>query len=66
MKVKIKRKDANHRMDLEDGSRVKDALDSVEINKETVIVEREGEIVSMEEELVDGDELKLINVVSGG
>ncbi len=50
-----------------DGIRtVEEAVRAVDVNPETVIVEKDGELVSLDEILKDGDKLELINVVSGG
>lgn len=53
-------------LELEEGAIVEDALTEADVNSETVIVEKEGEVVSVDEELGDGDWIKTVSVVSGG
>jgi len=41
-------------------------LDALGVNKETVVVVKNGEVVSEQERCGKGDELKLLSVISGG
>jgi sulfur carrier protein ThiS len=41
-------------------------LERIGINPEEVIVVRNGELVTLSEELSEGDEVKVLSVVSGG
>jgi len=66
MKVKVDHEDVESKVEVKEGTRVEKVLEKVNINPETVIVEMEGKIVSLEEELEGGEKLKLVNVVSGG
>lgn len=45
---------------------VKELLDQLKINLETVIIVRKEEIITEEEVLNDKDKIELLNVVSGG
>jgi len=45
---------------------VEEAIEGADVNPETVIVEMEGKVVSLEERIEGDEEIKLINVVSGG
>lgn len=66
MEVKIKNENGEKKIELGDTAKVKEALKKADVNRETVIVEKDGEVVSSEEELEHGDRFRLINVVSGG
>ena len=61
MKVKI-----NGESVIVKGKTVKDALNSVKINFETVLVKRKGRLIAQDETLKDNDVLELIAVISGG
>lgn len=66
MEVRVDEGGVQHSVNLEEGARVKDALKKAGINRETVLVEKDGRVVSTEEKLEDGDELKTTLVVSMG
>ena len=44
----------------------KELLEQLEINPEEVLITRNGEIVTLEEELKDDDNIEILSVVSGG
>jgi sulfur carrier protein len=46
--------------------RVKDLLKELGINQETVIVVRNGELITEEDIIKESDELRILSVVSGG
>ncbi len=48
------------------GSSIRDLLESLDRNPETVVVKRNDKIVPEEEELESGDEIVVVPVVSGG
>lgn len=48
------------------GMTIRDALLSVQIKPESVLAIRSGELLTDDELLKDGDEIKLIAVISGG
>jgi len=62
--VKRGRKRSKHRM--KNGTTIAGLLKRMEINRETVLVRLNKEIVSEEEELRDGVEIEIIMAVSGG
>lgn len=66
MEVEVREKDVSHTVELEEDARVEDALEKADINRETVLVEKDGQVVSSQEELQDGDKLKTMLVVSMG
>ena len=45
---------------------VVELLKKFDINPETVLVVKNGEIVQEDETIFDGDEVKLLSVISGG
>ena len=45
---------------------VNELLKELKLNKETVIVVRNGELVTEEESLKNNDKIKILSVVSGG
>ncbi len=46
--------------------RISELLELLKVNKETVVVVKNGEVVSEQERCGEGDELKLLSVISGG
>lgn len=66
MPVKVSWEDEEKSLDVRQGSKVEDVFERIDVNPETVIVEMNGEVVSLEEELCGDEDLRLINVVSGG
>jgi sulfur carrier protein len=46
--------------------KIKELLKRQNINPETVVVLKNGEVISEDERIKDEDELELISVVSGG
>jgi len=43
-----------------------DLLSQLDVNKETVLVIRNSELITLDEKLVDSDTVKILSVVSGG
>jgi sulfur carrier protein ThiS len=48
------------------GMTIRDALAKLEIPLEAVLATRDGELVTEEEILAEGDLIKLVSVISGG
>ena len=48
------------------GNTVKELLNYLNINPETVLVVREGEVITEEESLHEDDFIELLSVISGG
>ncbi|MBR9692952.1 MoaD/ThiS family protein [Candidatus Woesearchaeota archaeon] len=46
--------------------KIKNLLSELNVNKETIVVVKNGEVVSEDERCEGKDELKLLSVVSGG
>lgn len=49
-----------------DASTVKELLENLKINPTTVIVTKNNELVTEEEEISKKDEIKILSVISGG
>ncbi len=48
------------------GNSVRDLLKEIQINPETVIVVKKGEVMTEKEILRDNDKIELLSVISGG
>jgi thiamine biosynthesis protein ThiS len=48
------------------GATIQDLLDSLSINRETVIVRREGRPVPESDRISSGDKLEIVSIISGG
>jgi len=63
MKVKVRYENKTHEVE---GKTVSDVLGKLDINKQTVVVWANKEIVPESQELKRGDELTILRVISGG
>ncbi len=52
--------------EVKSGMTVRSALEKLDISPESVIATREGELMTDDELIEHGDEIKLISVISGG
>ena len=68
MKVNVNKFDNASSIDVEvnNGSTVYDVLKKLELTPDTMIVIRDGQPISIDEELNDNDKIKIIQVISGG
>ncbi len=67
MKIKFKGKEEKELKEIETEARnIKELLERKDINPVTHVVSLNGEIVTEDEELSEGDEVKIQKVVSGG
>jgi len=64
MTVKISLREEEFQV--ESGMMLKHALEKIEVQPESVIGTRDGELITEDEILQDGDVIKLIAVISGG
>ena len=64
MKIEIERPKENKEQYFK--GRAETLLTELNINPEEVIIVRNGEIVTLDEELEDEDHVKILSVVSGG
>jgi sulfur carrier protein len=62
MKVEIGGKIIN----LKGSKRVREVLKELNLNPETVLVVREDELLTEDTQLYESDEIKIVNVISGG
>lgn len=53
-------------MKIEKETTIARLLEELGINRETVVVSKNGEIAVEEEDLIKGDEIEIIKIVSGG
>lgn len=66
VKVFVQRLRETRIVDLEENSRIEDLLKMLRISSSEVIPVKNGVIVTERETLKEGDEVKLLSVVSGG
>ena len=66
VKVKIIDTDQEWLVEVENGARIRDVLEKLDLNTEEYIVSRNGEVVAEDEEVGEGDLIILYPVVSGG
>ncbi len=66
MKMKIYIEKENKNLNLEFKGTVKELLEKLNINIETVVVLKNNEIITEEEVLEEKDEIKILSVISGG
>ena len=52
--------------DVKSGTTVRHALEKVGVNSETVLATRDGELITDDEIVREGDVIKLVAVISGG
>ncbi len=62
----IVRQKKEKKIKVEDGLSIGDLLKNLEINRETVLVAKNGEISLEEEILKEGDVVDIMSVISGG
>jgi len=62
----IVRQKKEKKIKVEDGLSIRDLLKNLEINRETVLVAKNGEISLEEEILKEGDVVDIMSVISGG
>ncbi len=53
-------------MKISDQAKISNLLEKLDKNLESVVVKRNGMVVTEEEELSNGDEIEVIPIVSGG
>lgn len=66
IKISIVKGDNHSAVKVDLGSTISDVLDILGINRETVLVKLNGEVVVEEERLKDGDVVEVIAAISGG
>ncbi len=53
-------------VEVDEGTSIDEFLDSKNIEKQEVLVSKNGTIISGRHELEDGDEIKVMDVIAGG
>ena len=66
MNITIKFGKKTEGLDIAKGTKIFDILKKLNINREVVVIAKNGEITPENEELRDGDKIHIITVVSGG
>ncbi len=66
VRVKIIDTDQEWLVEAENGAKIRDVLEKLDLNPEEYIVSRNGEVVSEDEEVGEDDLIILYPVVSGG
>ena len=66
IKVFVDRENKNIEMEIGKSAAVKDMLNRLKINPVTVLVSRGNELITEEEKLKDGDDIRILSVISGG
>ncbi len=66
VRVKIIDTDQEWLVEAENGAKIRDVLEKLDLNPEEYIVSRNGEVVSEDEEVGEGDLIIFYPVVSGG
>jgi thiamine biosynthesis protein ThiS len=64
MKIFIERPEKN--LEIEFEGNAAELLEKIGINSEEVILSRNGEIITLDQNLKNEDEIKVLSVVSGG
>ena len=64
--MKVRLRNPDREVEVVGGRPVRAVLDELGVNPDTVLVIREGELVTRETPLDDGDEIEIRPVISGG
>jgi sulfur carrier protein ThiS len=64
--VKVKLRHPTRIVDVPGPKRVRELLEHLRLNPETVLVIRDADLLTREEKLEDGDEVEIRPVISGG
>lgn len=64
--MKVRLRNPDREVDVAGGRLVRVVLDELGVNPDTVLVIRAGELITRETRLVEGDEIEVRPVISGG
>lgn len=64
--IEVCKQGKKSRVKVDKGASIAELLKKLKVNRETVIVRKNREIVSEEEGLSEGDRVEIIGVISGG
>jgi sulfur carrier protein len=65
MKVYLEKEQKELELDFKDNT-VKELLKQININSETVIIVRDNEVLTLDDNIENKDNIKLLSVISGG
>lgn len=66
MNFNLKFKDIDEKRELSENYTIKNLLDDLGLNSQTVVAKQNGELTTEENEINDEDEIKLIQIIYGG
>jgi sulfur carrier protein len=64
--VKVKLRNPDRQVELAGGRVIREVLDELGVNPDTVLVIKDGELVTRHDHVGEGDELEVRPVISGG
>ena len=64
--MKVKLRNPDREIEVPGDRRVRDVLEGMNVNADTVLVIRRGELITRDERLRDGDVIEIRPVISGG
>ncbi|MGZ8581444.1 MAG: MoaD/ThiS family protein [Actinomycetota bacterium] len=64
--MKVKLRNPDREVDLPGGRAIREVLDELGVNADTVLVIRDGELVTRHDHVGDDDEVEVRPVISGG
>lgn len=64
--MKVKLRNPDREVELAGGRVIREVLEELGVNPDTVLVIRDGELVTRHDHVGDGDELEVRPVISGG
>ncbi len=66
MNFNLKFKDIDEKRELSENYTIKNLLDDLGLNSQTVVAKQNGKLTTEENEINDEDEIKLIQIIYGG
>ncbi|MET0800293.1 MAG: MoaD/ThiS family protein [Actinomycetota bacterium] len=64
--MKVRLRNPDREVEVAGGRSVRDVLDELDVHPDTVLVIREGELVTRHDRVAEGDEIEVRPVISGG
>ncbi|WP_295721461.1 MoaD/ThiS family protein [uncultured Methanobrevibacter sp.] len=66
MSYKLIFKELNEERELSSKTTIRDVLEDLNISQETVVTKQNGDVVIEDNEIHDGDEIQIIQIIYGG
>jgi len=66
MNVTVKSNGKNRSVNLPKNSTIKDAIDALDANEQTIIVKLNGKVAHSRAKLAQGDKVELVGIIYGG